>query len=59
MHLEHPGRQTLFEEIKRDADVLKETFALQLELVLFRVYSRLQEYSRLPISRTFKGNKKN
>ena len=28
MHLEQAGGKTLFEEIKRDTDVLKETFAL-------------------------------
>ena len=31
--------------MKLDTDVLKETFALKLELVLFRAYSRLREYN--------------
>ena len=30
--------------MKLDTDILDETFALQLELVFFKAYSRLREY---------------
>ena len=44
LHLEQ-AFETLLEEMKLDTDVLDETFALQLELVLFQAHSCLREYN--------------